>query len=192
MRSKQSAVVSVMMLVSFMGVSALGSQSFSAWPISATEPQESALGQPVRLASSLSLQELVVRRQQERAAGQARARAAAEERTHAEPTAEQRAVIGRRQTGIASWYGGHWHGRETASGETFDKEELTAAHRTLPFGSYVRVRNLRNQREVVVRITDRGPFRRGRIIDLSEEAARRLGIRHGGLAHVELEVVPGR
>ncbi len=93
------------------------------------------------------------------------------------------------QRGVASWYGGWHHGRKTANGERFNKAELTAAHRTLPFNSIVRVRNLTNQREVVVRINDRGPFIRGRIIDLSEAAARELGMIRAGIVPVEIEVI---
>lgn len=88
------------------------------------------------------------------------------------------------QTGIASWYGRAFHGRRTANGERFDMRAMTAAHRSLPFHSLVRVRNPANGREVVVRINDRGPFKRGRIVDLSWAAAQRLGIQ--GLATVEL------
>lgn len=92
-------------------------------------------------------------------------------------------VIGR---GRASWYGGRFHGRRTANGETFDQEELTAAHRTLPFGTRVRVRNLANGREVVVRINDRGPSSKARIIDVSRAAAEELGMLQGGTAPVIL------
>lgn len=88
------------------------------------------------------------------------------------------------ETGIASWYGRAFHGRRTANGERFDMHAMTAAHKTLPFDSLVLVRNPANERQVVVRINDRGPFRRGRIIDLSQAAARALGI--AGLAPVEL------
>jgi rare lipoprotein A len=79
------------------------------------------------------------------------------------------------QQGIASWYGPRFHGRLTASGERFNTNALTAAHKTLPFGSRVRVRSLSDGKEVVVRINDRGPFIKGRIIDLSQAAARALG-----------------
>jgi rare lipoprotein A len=89
--------------------------------------------------------------------------------------------------GIASFYGKEFHGRKTASGETYDMYKLTAAHRTLPFGTRVRVINLLNDKSVVVRINDRGPFKRERIIDLSFEAARRLGI--GGTAKVKLVIL---
>ncbi len=89
--------------------------------------------------------------------------------------------------GTASFYGKEFHGRKTASGEIFDMYKLTAAHKTLPFGSRVRVTNLENGRSVVVRINDRGPFKKGRIIDLSFEAARRIGM--AGTANVRLAVL---
>ncbi|WP_375057936.1 septal ring lytic transglycosylase RlpA family protein [Zobellella sp. DQSA1] len=91
--------------------------------------------------------------------------------------------------GRASFYGHPHHGRKTASGERFNKNALTAAHKTLPFGSRVRVTNLNNQRSVVVRINDRGPYTRGRIIDLSEQAARELNMLRAGVAPVRLEVL---
>lgn len=90
------------------------------------------------------------------------------------------------ERGQASWYGGKFHGRRTASGEIFNKNELTAAHKTLPFGSRVRVRSVRNGREVVVRINDRGPYTRGRVIDLSQAAMKVLGLGSRGVARVEL------
>jgi rare lipoprotein A len=93
-----------------------------------------------------------------------------------------KAVLAR---GKASWYGPRFHGRRTASGERFDQNELTAAHPTLPFGTLVRVRNIANGREVVVRINDRLPSRR-RIIDLSKAAAVSLGFLNAGLAPVVL------
>ncbi len=95
------------------------------------------------------------------------------------------------QTGIASWYGEKYHGRTTASGETFDKNALTAAHRTLDFGTWVQVTNLDNGRRVTVKINDRGPFVEGRIIDLSERAASDLGMINAGLAQVSLAIVSG-
>lgn len=94
-----------------------------------------------------------------------------------------------RAEGQASWYGSRHHGRRTASGERFNQHALTAAHRQLPFGSKVRVTNLRNQRSVVVRINDRGPHARSRIIDLSRAAAERLGMLRSGVAPVRLERV---
>ena len=90
------------------------------------------------------------------------------------------------ERGVASYYGPGFEGRKTANGERFHSTELTAAHRTLPFGSKIRVRNLANNAEVVVRVNDRGPYIDGRIIDLSQEAARRLGFITAGEAQVEL------
>ena len=87
------------------------------------------------------------------------------------------------QAGLASWYGKPFHGRPTASGEVYDMHAMTAAHKTMPLPSYARVRNLAHGREIIVRINDRGPFKPGRIIDLSFAAARRLGI--GGIAKAE-------
>ncbi|WP_415914615.1 septal ring lytic transglycosylase RlpA family protein [Paraburkholderia sp. J41] len=92
-----------------------------------------------------------------------------------------------RQTGMASWYGKEFHGRRTASGERFDAMAMTAAHRTLPLGSYVKVVCAKSKKSIVVRINDRGPFRRTRIIDLSYAAATALGIQHAGTAKVEIE-----
>lgn len=96
---------------------------------------------------------------------------------------------GYRSQGQASWYGNRHHGRRTASGERFDQHALTAAHRSLPFGSRVRVTNLLNRRSVVVRINDRGPYARGRIIDISQQAAERLGMLRRGIAPVRLEAL---
>jgi rare lipoprotein A len=92
-------------------------------------------------------------------------------------------------SGYASWYGGKFHGRRTASGEVFNTNELTAAHRTLPFNSIVRVTNAENGKSVIVRINDRGPFVDGRVIDLSRAAADVIGITAVGVAPVELEVL---
>src|SRR6185295_5960567 len=92
---------------------------------------------------------------------------------------------------MASYYAGEFQGRATASGERYDMEAMTAAHRTLAFGTRVRVTNLENGREVVVRINDRGPFVKGRVIDLSLAAARRLGMLDAGVVRVKLEVVGG-
>jgi rare lipoprotein A len=91
--------------------------------------------------------------------------------------------------GIASWYGGKFHGRLTSNGEVFDTNELTAAHKTLPFGAMVKVTNLGNGRWVVVRINDRGPFVEGRIIDLSRAAAEELCMLDTGVAPVTLEII---
>ena len=94
------------------------------------------------------------------------------------------------QVGIASWYGEYFQGRETASGEPFDMHDLTAAHRTLPLGTFVKVTNLRNGRSAVLRINDRGPVVDGRIIDVSYNAARVLGFKTQGLQRVRLDLVP--
>jgi rare lipoprotein A len=94
------------------------------------------------------------------------------------------------EVGLASWYGGARDGHLTASGESLDSHEFTAAHRTLPLHSRVRVTNLANGRSVMVRITDRGPHLKGRIIDLSQSAAEQLGMKHRGVARVRLEPLP--
>ena len=95
-------------------------------------------------------------------------------------------------TGMASWYGPGFHGRRSASGEVFNQHALTAAHRTLPFGTRVRVTNVRTGQDVVVRINDRGPFGHGRIIDLSAGAAAEIGLQRMGVAQVRLEVLSGQ
>ncbi len=92
------------------------------------------------------------------------------------------------ERGHASWYGAQFHGRRTASGENYDKYALTAAHKTLPFGTIVRVRSLALGREVDVRINDRGPFSPGRVIDVSQAAAEALGLTGAGVAEVSLNV----
>lgn len=97
-----------------------------------------------------------------------------------------------RERGYASWYGKKFHGHQTSNGEIYDMYGMTAAHKTLPIPSYVRVTNLDNNRQVVVRVNDRGPFHSGRIIDLSYAAAYRLGFADRGTAPVEVEIiVPG-
>lgn len=93
------------------------------------------------------------------------------------------------QRGIASYYYGRWIGRKTANGEIYRASDVTAAHRTLPFNTKVRVTNLRNGRQVIVRINNRGPFIRGRIIDLSLEAARRIDMTRAGIVPVKVEVL---
>jgi peptidoglycan lytic transglycosylase len=100
--------------------------------------------------------------------------------------------VGIKDRGVASWYGEQFHGRQAANGEMFDMEALTAAHRTMPLGSIVRVVNLTNGKHLHVRITDRGPYVNGRILDLSHAAAVQLGMEHGGLAHVQVEIVGQR
>jgi rare lipoprotein A len=93
------------------------------------------------------------------------------------------------ETGLASWYGHPYHGRASASGEIYDMEQMTAAHRTLPFGTMVRVYDLDNEKSVDVRINDRGPFVDGRIIDLSHAAARAMEMTGPGTARVRLEIL---
>lgn len=109
-----------------------------------------------------------------------------------EPVADSSAIAAvnpeRTITGRVSWYGPGFHGRRTASGERFDRNEMTAAHKTLPFGSLVRVVDVNTGRSVLVRINDRGPYCGGRVLDLSEKAADRLGIRHRGTASVRMEL----
>ena len=92
--------------------------------------------------------------------------------------------------GYASWYGPGFAGRKTANGEIFDPSKLTCAHRKLAFGTRVRVTNLDNGKQVVVRVNDRGPYARGRIIDLSHEAAKRIGMVEKGHVKVRVEVLP--
>lgn len=90
------------------------------------------------------------------------------------------------ESGIASWYGPNFHGNKTANGEIFDMNKMTAAHRTLPFGSIVRIKNKENNKSVIVRINDRGPFSKERIIDLSKKAADKINLINDGTAHVEI------
>jgi rare lipoprotein A len=99
------------------------------------------------------------------------------------------ARIGALETGIASWYGVPYDGRHTSSGEIFDMTKLTAAHRTLPFNTWLEVTNLSNGKQVDVRITDRGPFVDGRIIDLSLAAAREIDMVRQGITRVRLKVI---
>jgi rare lipoprotein A len=93
------------------------------------------------------------------------------------------------QTGMASWYGAAFHGRMTANGEIFDSAAISAAHPTLPLPSYVRVTNLENDRSIVVRVNDRGPFRHKRLIDVSEHTAQLLGFHHEGMTKVRVQYV---
>ena len=99
------------------------------------------------------------------------------------------ALPGYTQRGVASYYGPGFQGRPTANGEVFDTRQLTCAHRTLPFDTMVRVRNLANDKEVLVRVNDRGPYVGGRIIDLTEAAAETIDMKKSGVARVELTVV---
>ena len=101
----------------------------------------------------------------------------------------QRAQADEVLTGKASFYGNKFHGRKTSSGERYHRDSLTCAHKTLPFGTLLKVRNLKNGREVVVKVTDRGPFVKGRIVDLSMAAARELDMLSSGVANVEATFV---
>jgi len=96
------------------------------------------------------------------------------------------------ETGIASWYGPGFHGKNTANGETYDQNELTAAHRTLPMPSFVQVVNLDNGRSIVLRVNDRGPFAKGRIIDVSRRGAQLLGFEEKGTARVRVQILAER
>jgi rare lipoprotein A (peptidoglycan hydrolase) len=107
--------------------------------------------------------------------------------THADLVRARQDEAAFRQVGVASWYGPGFHGRRTASGERFDQNDLTAAHRKLPLGSEVKVTNLANGRSVTVAINDRGPYAKGRVLDLSEAAARKLGMVEDGVAKVRIE-----
>jgi peptidoglycan lytic transglycosylase len=93
------------------------------------------------------------------------------------------------QSGVASWYGRDFHGKKTSSGEVYDMNAMTAAHKTLPLGVYVNVRNAENGREAVLRINDRGPFVKDRVIDLSYAAAKMLGVDMAGTAQVRIEAL---
>jgi len=103
------------------------------------------------------------------------------------PTPSQPTMM---ETGLASWYGSRHHGKRTASGEVFNQNKFTAAHRTLPWGSRVKVTNLTNGKSVEVRINDRGPFTKDRIIDVSRAAARSLGMVEQGITTVRIEWLP--
>ena len=107
----------------------------------------------------------------------------------ASPSAEEFQSEQTRVHGAASWYGPGFYGRRTASGDVFGPDTLTAAHRTLPFGTRVRVTNLENGKTVVVRINDRGPFRRHRVIDLAHGAATVLQMKQAGEVPVAMEIL---
>ncbi|MCQ0989369.1 septal ring lytic transglycosylase RlpA family protein [Jiella marina] len=107
------------------------------------------------------------------------------------PIVSAEAFAGAKQaaSGNASYYGKRFHGRTTANGERFNMNAMTAAHKTLPFGTKVRVTNSRNGKSVVVRINDRGPYHGGRVIDLSRAAASRIGMIHSGTAPVKIDIL---
>lgn len=97
--------------------------------------------------------------------------------------------VGKKQIGLASWYGGFFNGRTAADGSTYNMDEFTAAHKKLPFGCIVKVTNLNNNKTCVVRITDRGPFIGKRIIDLSRAAAKKIDMYDKGISKVKLEII---
>ena len=103
--------------------------------------------------------------------------------------AKEKTTVVKSTAGSASWYGGQFHGRKTANGERFNMHGLTAAHRSLPFGTKVRVTNQKTGKSVVVRINDRGPFHGNRVIDLSRGAANAVGMLGAGVAKVKLDVL---
>jgi rare lipoprotein A len=115
-------------------------------------------------------------------------KAAISKKQKAAATKTQRETKPPYQTGLASWYGKQFHGRTTASGEDFNMFELTAAHRQLPLGTYLKVTNLHNGKWIIVRVNDRGPYVEGRILDLSYSAARMLNFR-SGIERVRLDIV---
>lgn len=123
-----------------------------------------------------------------------------EARPKSRPSQKPYTVLGKRyepldthvgfvQAGVASWYGRDFHGKKTSNGEVYDMHDMTAAHKTLPLGVYVKVKNTDNGREAVVRVNDRGPFVKGRVIDLSYAAAKQLGVDVVGTAPVRLEAL---
>jgi rare lipoprotein A len=123
-------------------------------------------------------------------AGKARVGGLAPYRVNGKTYVPLRDWRGYEEEGVASWYGAKHHGRKTANGERFDAYEgMTAAHKTLPFNVCAEVENLRTGRSVIVRINDRGPFARGRVIDLSKAAASELGLVRSGLTKVRVEAV---
>ena len=109
--------------------------------------------------------------------------------TRATPVTESLPSSVHQLEGMASYYADEFHGRKTSNGEIYDMHELTAAHRTLPFDTKIRVTNLENGKSVVVRVNDRGPFKDNRVLDLSYAAARELGLIANGTAQVKMEVL---
>lgn len=106
-----------------------------------------------------------------------------------DPLAESSVVVRESAEGVASYYANKFHGRKTASGERYDKRRMTAAHKTYPFGTWLRVTSLRSGASVIVRVNDRGPLRANRIVDLSRAAAEELGMIRAGLDRVRVEVL---
>ena len=106
-----------------------------------------------------------------------------------DPSPEMQEHIGKTETGMASYYAPRFNGRQTSYGEVFSNQEFTAAHPTLPYNTLLEVTNLRNNRKVNVRVTDRGPFARSRVIDISKSAAREIGMVQSGTARVQVRVI---
>jgi rare lipoprotein A len=106
-----------------------------------------------------------------------------------QPSHQPAVAVGTTEEGLASWYGVPYHGRPAADGEIYDMEQMVAAHRTMPFNTWIKVTNLGNGRSINVRVIDRGPFVRGRIVDLSKAAARQIEMLGPGVARVRLEVI---
>ena len=166
-------------------------------PLSALAPSQALVAEPVAKVELPSVPErltALAKRLLAKLKKQAPAPAA-----EAEPQPEPESTVGEKyrltgedalelERGRASWYGGRFHGQLTANGERYDKYALTAAHKTLPFGTIVRVRSLKLGREVDVRINDRGPFAPGRVIDVSQAAAEALGLKGSGVAEVSLNL----
>src|SRR5437660_8572875 len=142
-----------------------------------------------RLAQAMAIAFLVASLGAAQAPNNAEATPAPSKSATNEPKSQKSGKAQPYQIGTASWYGEYFDGKPTASGEPYDMYDMTAAHLTLPLGSYVKVTNLRNDRAVVVRVNDRGPIIPGRIIDLSYGAAAVLGYDKQGLQRVRLDVV---
>jgi rare lipoprotein A len=111
------------------------------------------------------------------------------ERTLQQNAPSQAAIVGKELTGEASFYGPGFHGKKTANGETYDQNDLTCAHKTYPFNTLLKVTNLKNGKSVEVRVNDRGPYKKGRILDLSVAAAKKIDMTAEGVAQVNVEVI---
>lgn len=147
-------------------------------------PQRRAPGTPPPPRDIMSIPDAVPKYEPRSARGNPASYEVFGQRYHLLPTAE-----GYKERGVASWYGPDFHAKATSSGEPYDMHAMTAAHKTLPIPAYARVTNLANGRSVVVRINDRGPFVKNRIIDLSYTAAHKLDMTRDGTAFVEVEVI---
>ena len=191
---KSWVAAGLLMLLSGCMTVPLPEPASAAPPAESTPPKPALLARPaVPLRSRIA--DLIARRAQQNADKSAAAASAPAMEAPAAPEApidEKYRLTGEAalelERGLASWYGGQFHGRRTASGETYNKYALTAAHKTLPFGTIVRVRSLALGREVDVRINDRGPYARGRVIDVSEAAAEALGLTASGVVAVSLNI----